>query len=75
MTSREIQELHEEPLPQAMVHLFQNAEALDETCEACFACLAIGTFDLCGVETLLCRSCSVYRDGRNSEVIIPNEPV
>lgn len=62
-------------LPDAVVEYFDNPEQVDETCEGCFAALAIGLFNLGDVETPLCGWCSVYRNADNSEVIIPNECV
>lgn len=43
----------------------------DVTCEICFACLAIGTFNVDDVETAVCAGCSTQRNDKNTQVIIP----
>ncbi|MEO3851738.1 hypothetical protein ABGB09_29620 [Streptomyces sp. B8F3] len=55
--------------PHAVVTGFADPDAVDETCEVCFARLAIGTFNLEGVETLACRGCSEYRTADNAEIV------
>lgn len=57
----------------AVVALFDNPDEIGETCEVCFARLAIGTFNVEDTETLLCRRCSCYRNSDNSGVVIVNE--
>ena len=46
----------------------------EDLCEVCRAGPATGMFDLDGVESALCASCSNFRN-QDGSVFLPNEPM